>query len=98
MPKVSFELHEEHVDPRSDEVAYRLTVKNEGLKAYLDALVKRLAPAQSPDIRVHTVRKPLFNAMMAPNGTRFGGWLLNTADNQGSRSHTVPAGRPARWR
>jgi acyl-CoA hydrolase len=20
--------------------------------------------------------------MMAPNGTRFGGWLLNTADNQ----------------
>jgi len=20
--------------------------------------------------------------MMAPNGTRFGGWLLNTADNE----------------
>ena len=30
--------------------------------------------------------------MMAPNGTRFGGWLLNTGDNH------VRAGRRLRWR
>ena len=45
-----------------------LTVKDEGLTNYLGDLVKRLAPSHSPDIRPHTVRMPLFNAMMAPNG------------------------------
>ncbi|MDB5860373.1 MAG: hypothetical protein JWQ76_4062 [Ramlibacter sp.] len=45
-----------------------LTLRDEGLKAYLAGLVKRLAPTHSPDIRPHTVRMPLFNAMMAPNG------------------------------
>ena len=29
--------------------------------------------------------------MMAPNGTRFGGWLLNTADNPSARSATSTA-------
>ena len=45
-----------------------LTVKDAGLKDYLHGLVQRLAATHSPDIRVHTVRMPLFNAMMAPNG------------------------------
>nr|WP_283254258.1 M48 family metallopeptidase [Ramlibacter paludis] len=45
-----------------------LTVKDAALTTYLQDLVKRLAPAHGLDIRPHTVRMPLFNAMMAPNG------------------------------
>jgi predicted Zn-dependent protease len=45
-----------------------LTVKDAALKAYLEGLIKRMAPSHSPDIRVYPVRMPLFNAMMAPNG------------------------------
>jgi Papain family cysteine protease/FG-GAP-like repeat len=33
--------------------------------------------------------------MMQPNGTRFGGWLLNTADNQIGIAGRYVAGRPA---
>jgi hypothetical protein len=33
--------------------------------------------------------------MMAPNGTRFGGWLLNTADNQIGITGRFAPGRPA---
>jgi acyl-CoA hydrolase len=33
--------------------------------------------------------------MMAPNGTRFGGWLLNTADNQLGIAGSYAAGRQA---
>jgi acyl-CoA hydrolase len=33
--------------------------------------------------------------MMAPNGTRFGGWLLNTADNQIGIAGQYQAGRQA---
>jgi hypothetical protein len=57
-----------------------LTVKDAALTTYLQDLVQRLAPAHSPDIRPHTVRMPLFNAMMAPNGMMivWSGLLLRT--------------------
>ncbi|MGV3570862.1 MAG: M48 family metalloprotease [Ramlibacter sp.] len=45
-----------------------LTIRDARLQAYLQGLVARLAPSHSPDIRVHAVRVPMFNAMMAPNG------------------------------
>jgi Zn-dependent protease with chaperone function len=45
-----------------------LTIKDQDLQSYLGALVQRLAASHSPDIRVHAVRMPHFNAIMAPNG------------------------------
>ncbi len=45
-----------------------LTIKDEKLQGYLGGLVTRLAETHGPDIRVHAVRMPHFNAMMAPNG------------------------------
>jgi predicted Zn-dependent protease len=45
-----------------------LAIKDSGLQTYLDGLVARLAATHSPDIRVHAVRRPVFNAVMAPNG------------------------------
>lgn len=45
-----------------------LTIHDQQLQAYLQDLVCRLAPEHCPDIRVHPVRVPQFNAMMAPNG------------------------------
>lgn len=45
-----------------------LTIRDKQLQAYLQDLVCRLAPEHCPDIRVHPVRVPHFNAMMAPNG------------------------------
>lgn len=35
----------------------------------------------------------LMSAMLAPNGTRFGGWLLNTADNQFRVRHNITGSR-----
>lgn len=45
-----------------------LTIKDEKLQGYLGGLVARLADTHGPDIRVHAVRMPHFNALMAPNG------------------------------
>lgn len=45
-----------------------LTIKDTPLNLYLNGLVARLAETHAPDIRVHAVRMPHFNAMMAPNG------------------------------
>ncbi len=45
-----------------------LTIKEPALQAYLGGLVARLSDTHSPDIRVHAVRMPHFNALMAPNG------------------------------
>jgi predicted Zn-dependent protease len=45
-----------------------LTLKDKGLTTYLQDLVCRLNDGNCPDIRVHVVRTPLFNASMAPNG------------------------------
>lgn len=45
-----------------------LTLRDEGLQAYLRGMVARLVPEHAPDIRAYPVRMPLFNAMMAPNG------------------------------
>lgn len=60
-----------------------LTIRDEKLQAYLRGLVVRLAPSHSPDIRVHAVRMPMFNAMMAPNGMMlvWSGLLLRS-DNE----------------
>lgn len=45
-----------------------LTIQDQALKEYLTDLVCRLSDGHCPDIRVHAVRMPHFNAMMAPNG------------------------------
>jgi beta-barrel assembly-enhancing protease len=45
-----------------------LTIRDSALQQYLQDLVARLAGEHAPDIRVHAVRMPRFNAMMAPNG------------------------------
>lgn len=45
-----------------------LAIRDEALQAYLSDLICRLSDGHCPDIRVHAVRRPLFNAMMAPNG------------------------------
>lgn len=45
-----------------------LTIQDKALKDYLTDLVCRLSDGHCPDIRVHAVRMPHFNAMMAPNG------------------------------
>lgn len=45
-----------------------LTLHDPALQAYLNEILGRLAGEHAPDIRVHAVRMPHFNAMMAPNG------------------------------
>ena len=45
-----------------------LTIRDKELQAYLADLVCRLSDGHCPDIRVHPVRVPHFNALMAPNG------------------------------
>ena len=45
-----------------------LTIQDAQLRTYLADLVCRLSDGHCPDIRVHPVRVPHFNAMMAPNG------------------------------
>jgi beta-barrel assembly-enhancing protease len=45
-----------------------LTIQDKDLRAYLSDLVCRLSEGHCTDIRVHPVRVPRFNAMMAPNG------------------------------
>ena len=45
-----------------------LTLKDPTFKNYLQELACRLAGEHCPDLRVHVVRNPIFNAAMAPNG------------------------------
>lgn len=45
-----------------------LLVRDAGLKDYVQDLACRLGGEHCPDVRVHLVRTPLFNASMAPNG------------------------------
>lgn len=45
-----------------------LAIKDPGLSRYLADLNCRLTDNHCPDIRVHVVRMPMFNAGMAPNG------------------------------
>lgn len=44
------------------------TIKDKALQDYLTGLVCKLTDGHCPDIRVHAVRNPQFNALMAPNG------------------------------
>lgn len=43
-------------------------VRDAALNDYLRSIVCRLAGDHCPDVRVHVVRTPVFNASMAPNG------------------------------
>jgi beta-barrel assembly-enhancing protease len=43
-------------------------LRAEKLQAYVQGIACRLAGEHCPDMRVHLVRTPLFNASMAPNG------------------------------
>jgi predicted Zn-dependent protease len=43
-------------------------VRDTALQDYLRGIVCRLAGDHCPDVRVHVVRTPVFNASMAPNG------------------------------
>lgn len=43
-------------------------VRDPALRTYLTTLACKLAGDHCPDVRVYTVRTPLFNASMAPNG------------------------------
>ena len=45
-----------------------LVIRDGNLSAYLAGLVCKLTAGHCPDIRVHAVRVPHFNATMAPNG------------------------------
>ena len=45
-----------------------LAIRDKALQDYLADLICRLSDGHCPDIRVHAVRRPHFNAMMAPNG------------------------------
>ena len=45
-----------------------LAVHDAALNKYLTELTCRLAADHCPDLRVHVVRMPMFNASMAPNG------------------------------
>jgi predicted Zn-dependent protease len=44
------------------------TIRDPRLQEYVQAIACRLAGDHCPDIRVHVIRTPLFNASMAPNG------------------------------
>jgi beta-barrel assembly-enhancing protease len=44
------------------------TLRAPALKAHVQDIACRLAKEHCPDVRVHLVRTPLFNASMAPNG------------------------------
>jgi beta-barrel assembly-enhancing protease len=45
-----------------------LTVRDAALNTYVSQLIGRLSPVHAPDVRLHIVRTPYFNASMAPNG------------------------------
>lgn len=45
-----------------------LAIKEPALSRYLTDVTGSLAGEHAPDVRVHVVRMPLFNAAMAPNG------------------------------
>ncbi|MGE4240366.1 M48 family metalloprotease [Ramlibacter sp.] len=45
-----------------------LAIRDKSLTRYLGDLTCRLADGHCPDIRIHVVRMPMFNASMAPNG------------------------------
>lgn len=59
------------------------TLRDPRLQAYLQDMVCRLAGEHCPDIRVHVVRTPFFNASMAPNGMmQVWSGLLLRVDNE----------------
>lgn len=43
-------------------------IRDPSLKSYIQDIVCRLTATHCPDIRVHVIRMPYFNASMAPNG------------------------------
>lgn len=58
-------------------------LKDEQLKVYVQDIACKLGSSHCPDIRVHLVRTPLFNASMAPNGMmQVWSGLLLRVDNE----------------
>ena len=60
-----------------------LLLRDARLKAYVQEIACRLGGEHCPDIRIHLVRTPLFNASMAPNGMmQIWSGLLLRVDNE----------------
>lgn len=60
-----------------------LAIRDPALSRYLADLTCRLADGHCPDIRVHVMRTPVFNASMAPNGMmQVWSGLLLRVDNE----------------
>lgn len=58
-------------------------LRDDGLQAYLEAIVARLAGPHAADVRLYPVRAPLPNASMAPNGLmQVWSGLLLRVDNE----------------
>ncbi len=58
-------------------------IRDDALNAYVRDVVCNLAGEHCPDVRVHVVRTPLFNASMAPNGMmQVWSGLLLRAENE----------------
>lgn len=58
-------------------------IADAGLGSYLSAIACKLGAAHCPDIRVHLIRAPYFNASMAPNGMmQIWSGLLLRVDNE----------------
>lgn len=65
-------------------------VRDARLQAYLSDMVCRLVGDHCPDIRVHVVRTPFFNATMAPNGMmQIWSGLLLRVDNEAQLAAVV---------
>ena len=61
----------------------RIATHDLKLHAYVEDIACRLGASHCPDIRVHIVRTPWFNASMAPNGMmQVWSGLLLRADNE----------------
>src|SRR5256885_14822780 len=59
------------------------SLRDPKLQAYVQDIACRLAGEHCPDVRVHLVRTPLFNASMAPNGMmQVWSGLMLRADNE----------------
>lgn len=65
-------------------------LRDEALNKYVHDIVCRLTGDHCPDIRVHIVRTPLFNASMAPNGMmQIWSGLLLRVENEAQLSAVV---------
>lgn len=67
-----------------------LLLRDVKLKAYVQEVACRLGGEHCPDIRIHIVRTPLFNASMAPNGMmQVWSGLLLRVDNEAQLASVI---------